>query len=56
VGRIAAETKVGKRPTIVSQVTDSAHVVGFGRLVYAEGHPFFEGFSLFPSIPDKEGG
>ncbi len=58
VGRIVEETKVGGRRAIVPEVTGTAHIVGFGHLVHAEGDPFPEGFSLFPPPrkPDKEGG
>lgn len=57
VGRIAAETEVGGKVAIVPEITGTAHVIGFGHLVYVEGDPFPEGFSLFSlHKPGKEGG
>jgi len=58
VGRIVQETTVGGTQAIIPEVTGTAHVAGFGHLVYVEGDPFPEGFSLFlpPWKPDKEGG
>lgn len=53
VGRILREVKVGGCAGIVPEITGSAHIVGMGNLILADGDPFPEGFALRTAERDR---
>jgi len=45
-GRLLDETKVGKYDAVLPEITGSAYITGFNRLILREDDPFPEGFLL----------
>ncbi|MBI9092740.1 MAG: proline racemase family protein [Desulfobacterium sp.] len=46
VGRVVEETRVGKMPAVLPEITGHAHITGFHQFVAGEKDPFKNGFRL----------